>query len=86
MKPEYATASVEAGWTLLGDYSSVAGARALITGTNSVSVEIGNNGITYLTPAAINKVNTWLTSGNTVSAYPSDGSLVVRAVCTREDV
>lgn len=86
LKPEYATASVEAGWTLLGDYSSVAGARALITGTNSVSVEIGNNGITYLTPAAINKVNTWLTSGNTVSAYPSDGSLVVRAVCTREDV
>lgn len=74
---------IDLGWTNLSGGGTV-GARAYITDTSNLSIEIGSLGVVeLLSPAARELVEGW-TNGVSVDTYPSTGSIYVSILGLRD--
>jgi hypothetical protein len=72
---------IDAAWASVWDSGAnrTVGARALVTGTNTFTVELGELGATILTPASKTALGSWVSVPYTGSDYPTTGQLQIIA-------
>lgn len=66
---------IAAPWSVAGNGDQTVGARATVTGTNTFLLELGTEGITYLTTAMQDAIDPLLSTGYVGNNYPTDGTL-----------